>query len=121
MRKSKDSNFSTPISPPPFGPIKDSVKRKETCFINSCTDFDEFGANCCCFGSRPLPSRSLMVLTRSEVKHPLDVKVKQNDVKIPILFYKFSVSNCVIYLFILEVGHTIPVEVKISSAFELSS
>ena len=33
----------------------------------------------------------------------LDVKVKQNDVKIPILFDKFSVSNCVICLLLLEV------------------
>ena len=64
--------------------------------------------------------------------HPLDVKVKQNDVKIPILFYKFSVSNCVICLLLLEVcfanmldcsdglmsqcqGHTVRVKVKISS------
>ena len=57
--------------------------------------------------------------------------VKQNDVKIPILFYKSSVSNFVIYFFILEVcfcnvlycsggltpqcqGKTIIVKVKIS-------
>ena len=33
----------------------------------------------------------------------LDVKVKQNDVKIPILFDKFPVSNCVICLLLLEV------------------
>ena len=33
----------------------------------------------------------------------LDVKVKQNDVKIPILFHKLSVSNCVIRLLLLEV------------------
>ena len=35
--------------------------------------------------------------------HRLDVKVKQNDVKIPILCYKFSVCNCVICLLLLEV------------------
>ena len=36
--------------------------------------------------------------------HPLYVKVKQNDVKKPILFSKFvSVSNCVICLLLLEV------------------
>ena len=34
---------------------------------------------------------------------PLDVKVKQNDVKNPILFDKFPVPNCVIYLLLLEV------------------
>ena len=33
---------------------------------------------------------------------PLGVKVKQNDVKIPILFHKFPVSNCVICLLLLE-------------------
>ena len=27
-----------------------SFKGKEPCFVISCTDFDEFGANCCCFG-----------------------------------------------------------------------
>ena len=35
--------------------------------------------------------------------HPLDLKVKQNDVKIPILFLKFLVSNCLICLLLLEV------------------
>ena len=35
--------------------------------------------------------------------YPLGVKVKQNDVKIPVLFDKFSVSNCVIHLLLLEV------------------
>ena len=35
--------------------------------------------------------------------HPLDLKVKQNDVKIPILFDKLSVSNFVLGLFLLEV------------------
>ena len=45
-----------------------------------------------------------MVLTRSESQcHPLDGKVKRNDVKIPILFDKLSVSNGVIYLLIVEV------------------
>ena len=34
--------------------------------------------------------------------YPLGVKVKQNDVKIPILFDKFPVSNCVIFLLLLE-------------------
>ena len=34
--------------------------------------------------------------------YPLVVKVKQNDVKIPILFDKFPVSNCVICLLLLE-------------------
>ena len=70
--------------------------------------------------------------------HPLDVKVKQNDVKIPILFYKFSVSNCVICLLLLEVCFAMcwivaifrrrsvkvilsRVKVKIISAFELST
>ena len=69
--------------------------------------------------------------------HPLYVKVEQNDVNILILFYKFSVSNCVIYLLLLEVcfanmldcsdgltsqcqGHTVRVKVNISSA-ELST
>ena len=36
--------------------------------------------------------------------HPLHVKVKQNDINIPILLYKFSVSTTrVIHLFILKV------------------
>ena len=39
---------------------------------------------------------------RSQGYH-LDVKVKQNDVKIPILFDKFPVSNCVICLLLHEV------------------
>ena len=58
--------------------------------------------------------------------------------KIPIFFDNFSVTNCVIYLFILEVcfcntldcsddltsqgqGHTIIFKVKLSLAFELST
>ena len=50
-------------------------------------------------GSRerwPLPSHGVDKI-RSQ-GHPLDVKVKQNDVRIVI----FSASNCVIYLFIVE-------------------
>ena len=70
--------------------------------------------------------------------YPVDVKFKQNDVKIPILFDKFSVSNCVIYLHFLEVCFAMcwivlmvrrrSVKVimsesrsKISSAFKLST
>ena len=68
-----------------------SLKKKETCFVISCTDFDEFGANCCCFGcTESIADDVDQILSQG---HPLDVKVKQNDEKIPILFDIFSVSN----------------------------
>ena len=93
--------MSTPLCPP-LGQSKmaASFKRKDTCFVISCTDFYEFGANCCCFVCTESIADDVDQI-RSK-GHPLDVKVNQNDVKIPILFYKFSVSNFVIYLFILE-------------------
>ena len=78
-----------------------SFKRKEPCFVISCTDFDEFGGNCCCFGCTESIADGFDYM-RSQ-GYPLGVKVKQNDVKIPILFDKFSVSNCVIHLLLLEV------------------
>ena len=78
-----------------------SFKRKELCYVISCTDFDEFGANCCCFGCTESIADGFDYM-RSQ-GYPLDVKVKQNDVKIPILFDKFTVSNCVICLLLLEV------------------
>ena len=60
-----------------------------------------FGANCCCFGCTESIADGFDWM-RSQ-GHPLDVKVKQNKVNISILFYNFSDSNSVIYLFILEV------------------
>ena len=43
--------FFDPIKPP-FGAIKDGrfLQKERAMFVISCTDFDEFGANCCCFG-----------------------------------------------------------------------
>ena len=103
MKKSPGSNVATPLSPPPLCQSKmaGSFIRKATCFVTSCTDFYEFGANCCCFGCTESIVDGFEYI-RSQ-GHPLDVKVKQNDVKFPIFLYKFSVSNCVIYVFILEV------------------
>ena len=93
---------STPLSPPlGLSKMVASFKRKYTCFVISCTDVDEFGAHCCCFGCTD--SIAGGVDQSKGQGHPLHVNVKQNDVKIRILFYKLSVSNCVIYLFILEV------------------
>ena len=77
-----------------------SFKRKEPCFVISFTDFDEFGANCCCFGCTESIADGFDYI-RSQ-GYLLDVKVKQNDVKIPIFWDKFSVSNCVICLLLLE-------------------
>ena len=51
MRKSQSSHFSTPLSPPlSQSNMASSFKRKDTCFVISCTDFDEFRDNCYCFG-----------------------------------------------------------------------
>ena len=69
-------------------------------FLISGTDFDEFGATYWCFGcTESIADGGDWIRSQG---HPLDVKVKQNDVKIPILFYKFSVSNCVIYCLFLK-------------------
>ena len=74
-----------------------SFKRKELCYVISCTDFDEFGVNCCCFGCTESIADSVDYMRRQG--YPLDVKVKQNDVKIPIFLDKFQV----ICLLLLEV------------------
>ena len=81
-----------------------SFKRKEPCFVISFTDFDEFGANCCCFGCTESIADGFDYI-RSQ-GYLLDVKVKQNDVKIPILGinsrFLIAGSVCFFLKFVLQ-------------------